>query len=153
DAAGFVHWGATSQDVIDTALVLQLRAAVPLVIGHIDRAAAAAAAHARTHASTLMAGRTLLQQATPITFGLKAAGWLEALERSQSRIGAALDDALVLQFGGASGTLAALGSSGPDVAAALGARLGLPAPDVSWHAHRDRLAALAAALGIAVGTL
>jgi 3-carboxy-cis,cis-muconate cycloisomerase len=153
EAARHVHWGATSQDVIDTGLVLQLREAVPIVRRHLEAAADAAAVHAARHVETVMAGRTWLQQATPVTFGLKAAGWLEALERGRERISVALDEATVLQFGGASGTLAALGSGGLAVAEALGARLGLAVPDAPWHAHRDRLAALAAALGIAVGTL
>jgi 3-carboxy-cis,cis-muconate cycloisomerase len=94
-----------------------------------------------------------MQHATPTTFGLKAAGWLEALLRAQDRIHAAVEAALVLQLGGASGTLAALGAEGPAVARALGARLGLRVPDLPWHAHRDRLAHLAAALGVAVGSL
>ena len=153
EAARYVHWGATSQDVLDTALVLQLRAAVPEVLRHLARAADAASGHAERHADTPMAGRTWLQQATPVTFGLKAAGWLEALERAHDRITAALADALVLQLGGASGTLAALGDKGTAVARALGARLDLPVPDLPWHAHRDRLAHLAGTLGVAVGTL
>ena len=151
-AARYVHWGATSQDVLDTGLVLQLRDAVPLVLAHLERAASAAANHARVHAETPMAGRTWLQQATPVTFGLKAAGWLDALGRGHDRLAAALDEAIVLQFGGASGTLASLGSRGPAVAAALAAALGLRVPDTPWHAHRDRLAHLAAALGVAAGT-
>ena len=81
DAAKYVHWGATSQDIIDTALVLQLRSAVPGIAGDLSRAADAAADHARRFASTPMAGRTWLQQATPVTFGLKAAGWVDALDR------------------------------------------------------------------------
>ena len=151
-AAHFVHWGATSQDVLDTGLVLQLRAAVPTVIDHLGRGVRAAAAHARRHAGATMAGRTWLQQATPVTFGLKAAGWADALDRVQGRLRTALDGALVLQLGGASGTLASLGSQGPAVTIALAARLGLPAPDIPWHAHRDRFAQLACALGIAAGT-
>jgi 3-carboxy-cis,cis-muconate cycloisomerase len=99
-----------------------------------------------------MPGRTWLQQATPITFGLKAAGWADALDRTRRRVATALDDALVLQFGGAAGTLAALGSHGLAVTDALAARLGLRAPDSPWHAHRDRLAQLACALGVATGT-
>jgi len=151
DAARYVHWGATSQDVMDTALVLQLRAAVPEVLGHIERAARAAADMARRYADTPLAGRTWLQQATPTTFGLKAAGWLDALDRTGWRLAAGLDEALVLQFGGAAGTLASLGSHGPAVADALAARLGLRTTDVPWHAHRDRLVQLACTLGVATG--
>jgi 3-carboxy-cis,cis-muconate cycloisomerase len=148
----YVHWGATSQDVIDTAMVLQLREAVPAVIADLGRAADAAAAHARRHAATIMAGRTWLQQATPITFGLKAAGWVDALDRTASSLRHALAGALMLQFGGASGTLAALGEHGPAVTAAVAARLGLGVPAIPWHAHRDRFAALACAMGVATGT-
>ena len=152
EAARFVHWGATSQDILDTGLVLQLRAAVPTVVDHLARGTQAAAAHARRHAGATMAGRTWLQQATPVTFGLKSAGWADALDRTRGRLQLALDDALVLQLGGASGTLASLGSRGPAVTEALAARLELPAPDIPWHAHRDRFAQLACALGVVAGT-
>jgi 3-carboxy-cis,cis-muconate cycloisomerase len=152
EAAKYVHWGATSQDIIDTALVLQLRAAVPSIVRDLQRAAEAAAGHARRHVDTLMPGRTWLQQATPTTFGLKAAGWLDALVRVQHTLESALAQALVVQFGGASGTLAALGTRGLAVAEALGARLKLSVPVLPWHAHRDRLAGLACALGVATGT-
>lgn len=152
-AARWVHWGATSQDILDTGLVLQLRAAVPVIRDLLDRSAALAAGQARRHAGTPMPGRTWLQHATPITFGLKAAGWAAALTRARERLARALAQATVLQLGGASGTLAAFGGRGPELARALGARLGLPAPALPWHAHRDRLAELASALGIAAGTL
>ena len=107
ESARYVHWGATSQDIIDTALVLQLRAAVPAILAPLVRAETAAARHAREQIATVMPGRTWLQQATPVTFGLKAAGWLYALERQRAALSLALDDAGVLQLGGASGTLAA----------------------------------------------
>jgi 3-carboxy-cis,cis-muconate cycloisomerase len=152
DAARYVHWGATSQDVIDTALVLQLRVGVAVIVRDLERAADAAATHARRHSTTVMAGRTWLQQATPITFGLKAAGWLDALDRTVLSVRTALDAAMVLQFGGASGTLAALGERAPAVATRLAARLALTVPAIPWHAHRDRLASLACALGVATGT-
>jgi 3-carboxy-cis,cis-muconate cycloisomerase len=153
DAARYVHWGATSQDIIDTALALQLRASIPAIADALERAAAAAAEHARRHADTPMAGRTWLQQATPTTFGLKAVGWMDSLTRVQAELRRALESALVLQFGGASGTLAALGDRGPALARALGDRLGLRVPTLPWHAHRDRVAALACALGVTAGTL
>ena len=152
-AARYVHWGATSQDILDTGLVLQIRAAVPSIQADLQRAAAGAIALARLHADTPQVGRTWLQHATPITFGLKAAGWADALRRSRMRLAEAFDGALVLQFGGAAGTLAALGGRGIAVAEALGARLDLRVPDLPWHAHRDRLVNLATALGIAAGTL
>ena len=151
-AARFVHWGATSQDILDTGLVQQLRAAVPGAIDQLARGVGAAAAHARRYRDATMAGRTWLQQATPVTFGLKAAGWADALDRARRRLQSALDAALVLQFGGATGTLASLGSQGLAVSERLAARLGLPVPDIPWHAHRDRFAQLACALGIAAGT-
>lgn len=106
----------------------------------------------RRLADAPMAVRTWLQQATPITFGLKAAGWLDALDRTRRRLQTALDAALVLQFGGASGTLGALGSHGLAVTDALAGRLRLRVPDTPWHAHRDRLAHLACALGVVTGT-
>lgn len=153
DAARHVHIGATSQDVIDTALVLQLRTAVNVVLAHLHSAADAAATLARQHVSTPMAGRTWLQQASPTTFGLKAAGWLDVVARARVRVATTLDHALVVQFGGASGTLAALGHNGPAVADALARRLKLAVPEMPWHTQRDRLADLASALGVTCGSL
>ncbi len=152
-ASRWVHHGATSQDVLDTALALQVRAAVPVLLRLAGRAAAAAARHARTHRDTPLAGRTWLQQATPVTFGFKAAGWLEAIERGRRQLETAAAAAGVLQFGGASGTLAALGPAAAAVSQALAARLGLLLPDMPWHAQRDRLASLACAIGVFTGTL
>ena len=108
-AAMYVHWGATSQDIIDTALVLQLRGAVPVILGHLTRAERAATQQARSQIGTVMPGRTWLQQAVPITFGLKAAGWFEACARQRGAVAAALEEASVVQFGGSAGTLAAFG--------------------------------------------
>ncbi len=152
-AARYVHWGATSQDILDTAYVLQLQRAVPGILAGLDRVAAAAAGHARRHVDTPMAGRTWLQQSTPITFGVKAAGWLDALARERAALAAALEETRVLQFGGASGTLASLGERGLDVADRLASRLGLAVPDIPWHAHRDRFVRFACALGVTCGTL
>jgi len=152
-AARYVHWGATSQDILDTGLILQVRAAIPSVLADLLRAAAAAITLARRHADTPQVGRTWLQHATPITFGLKAAGWADAISRGRVRLAQAFDASLVLQFGGAAGTLAAFGGRGVAVADALGVRLDLAVPDLPWHAERDRLANLAAALGIAAGSL
>jgi 3-carboxy-cis,cis-muconate cycloisomerase len=153
DAGRYVHWGATSQDIVDTGLVLQMRDAVPAVVGNLRRAATAAAAHAQRHARTIMPGRTWLQQATPVTFGLKAAGWLDALTRTTDGLEAALTSALVLQFGGASGTLASLGADGLNVSSRLGTLLQLNVPPLPWHGHRDRLATLACSLGVVCGVL
>jgi 3-carboxy-cis,cis-muconate cycloisomerase len=148
-----VHWGATSQDIIDTGLVLQLQRATPPIMRHLDRAAAAAAGHARRYMDTPMPGRTWLQQSTPITFGLKTAGWLDALSRQRETLADALEQTRVLQFGGASGTLASLGEHAAAVTERLASRLGLRAPAVPWHAYRDRLAHFACALGVLCGTL
>ena len=145
--------GRHEPGVIDTSLVLGLRAALPALVRQVDRGAAAAARHARDHRRTPQAGRTWLQQATPITFGLKAAGWLDALARDRRRLERAASEAFVLQFGGASGTQAALGASAEAVAHALAECLDLPLPAMPWHAHRDRLASFACALGVLTGTL
>ena len=153
DSARYVHWGATSQDIIDSAVILQLRDATEIVLRSLARAGDAAEALARRHGATVMPGRTWLQHATPVTFALKAARWMSALDRAHAHVADALAGALVLKFGGASGTLAALGDRGPDVAAMMGAALRLAVPELPWHAHRDRLATLACALGVAVGTM
>jgi 3-carboxy-cis,cis-muconate cycloisomerase len=153
DAARFVHWGATSQDVLDTALVLQLRDALAGLDETLLAAQTACAALATTHRSTLMVGRTWLQHALPTTFGVKAAGWLEALGRSRERLQRAASQCAVLQFGGAAGTLASLGSKAPVVCRVLAAELDLSAPDMPWHAHRDRIAEVATTLGVLAGTL
>jgi 3-carboxy-cis,cis-muconate cycloisomerase len=152
-AAGFVHWGATSQDAIDTGLVLQLRAAFDPIASQLAQLADAIARLVEEHRTTLLAGRTWLQQASPVTFGLKTAGWLDAINRHRFRFAAARQQVLVLQFGGAVGTLAALGTQGSAVARALAEELKLELPSVPWHTHRDRFAEVAAALGLLVGTL
>lgn len=153
EAAGFVHWGATSQDAVDTGLVLQMRAAFALIERDLERLSAALARLADTHKRTPLPGRTWLQQAAPVTLGLKAAGWLSAIERDRARLSAWRARGLALQFGGAVGTLAALGDKGMEVAAALAAELDLTLPDCPWHAQRDRVAEAAATLGILVGSL
>ncbi len=121
EAAKWVHYGATSQDVMDTGLVLQLREAFRVIEADLARAMAAAAALAKVHRDTPMAGRTWLQQALPITFGLKMAGTLDALMRHRDRLAEARPRILALQFGGAAGTLASLGDRGPEVARLLAA--------------------------------
>jgi 3-carboxy-cis,cis-muconate cycloisomerase len=153
EAARFVHWGATTQDVMDTGLVLQIRAGLAVLAPDLERLSTGLAALAETHAKTPMIGRTWLQQAVPVTFGLKSAGWLSAVGRCRDRLDAAGRGARVLQFGGAAGTLASLGERGLDVAAALAKTLDLDLPDLPWHNQRDRLADLAAALGLLGGTL
>ncbi|MGV3655657.1 MAG: 3-carboxy-cis,cis-muconate cycloisomerase [Noviherbaspirillum sp.] len=153
DAAKYVHWGATSQDAIDTGLVLQLRDALAAIDTGVAALAAALAALAQEHGGTVMAGRTWMQHALPTTFGLKAAGWLDALLRHQDRLAELRRRVLVLQFGGAAGTLASLGGKGLAVAADLAGELKLDLPAMPWHAHQDRLAEVAGVLGLLVGTL
>jgi 3-carboxy-cis,cis-muconate cycloisomerase len=152
-AATFVHFGATSQDVSDTALVLCVARAAALLLADHERLIAGLRRLSDAHAGTVMLARTLMQPAPPVTFGLKAAGWFGAVDRCGERLKASLKDACVLQFGGATGTLAALGHMGPRVAEDLARELDLPLPDAPWHAHRDRLAALVAACGVYTGSL
>ena len=152
-ARGFVHWGATSQDVIDTGLVLQLRDALDLIDADLARLADALAAQTRKHRATPLAGRTWLQQALPVTLGLKLAGILSAVQRHQQRLAALRPRVAVLQFGGAAGTLASLRARGLDVERALAALLGLGIADVPWHTQRDNLGEAAATLGLVVATL
>jgi 3-carboxy-cis,cis-muconate cycloisomerase len=152
-AASFVHWGATSQDVVDTALIELLQQCRQVLEKDHRRLSLALMRISEEHANTVMLGRTLLQPAHPITFGLKAAGWLAALRRGWSRVESRFVESAYLQFGGASGTLAVLGDRGIEVSVALAAELNLKCPDAPWHAHRDRLAALMAALSIYTGSL
>ena len=153
DAAGYVHWGATSQDVCDTALVLLLKKSWAVLEADLRRLQQALITLSEQHESTVMLGRTLMQAAPPVTFGLKAAGWLGAISRSHERMEASFRDAFVLQFGGASGTLAALGNQGIAVAEALAQELHLNLPDAPWHTHRDRLAGVICECGVLVGSL
>jgi 3-carboxy-cis,cis-muconate cycloisomerase len=152
-AKRYVHWGATSQDAIDTGFVLQLREALKRIAAELDRFSGILAQLAVKHRDTVVAGRTWMQQALPTTFGLKAAGWLDAIDRHRSRLEETHRRALVLQFGGAVGTLAALGNKGVEVADALGAELRLTVPNLPWHGHRDRVAEVATTLGLCTGTL
>ncbi|HTW98967.1 MAG TPA: lyase family protein [Acidimicrobiales bacterium] len=151
EAEAYVHFGATSQDILDSASMLVARRAGSLVLAALQRCASSAAALAAGHRSTVLAGRTLLQQALPTTFGLKAAGWLVALDGAAGALAAVLEERLAVQLGGAVGTAAALGGAGPAVAAALAARLGLAEPVLAWHTDRTRLGELAGALGVAAG--
>jgi 3-carboxy-cis,cis-muconate cycloisomerase len=152
-AARYVHWGATSQDVVDTALVLQIRRASALLRADLLRLGDAVAKLAHDHQLTPMCGRTLLQAATPISFGWKAGTWLTQLTRSVEHLDLATREAARLQFGGASGVLGALGSEGWDVANALSRRLQLDLPDSSWHSTRDTIARLGSELAILCGAV
>ena len=151
-SAEYVHWGATSQDVTDTAMILLLKRALPVVAADHERLAAALRRLSDAHAVTLMLGRTLLQPAVPITFGLKTAGWFAAVARSWRRLAAAWEGALALQLGGAAGTRAAFGAQADVIARELAQELGL-ALVPPWHTDRDRLGALVTACGLYAAAL
>ncbi|MFZ0547049.1 MAG: 3-carboxy-cis,cis-muconate cycloisomerase [Candidatus Promineifilaceae bacterium] len=153
EAADFVHWGATTQDIVDTARILQIRAALSVLARVLDQVIDQLAALADRHRKTLMAGRTHSQQALPIPFGLKAAGWLAPLLRHRERLAEMKPRLLVVQFGGAAGTLAALGERGTAVQAAMAAELNLNVPLMPWHTQRDTLAELAGWLSLVSGSL
>ena len=152
-AAGFVHWGATSQDVVDTAFVRLVNRAIDAIDEDQRALAGALRALSDRHSGDVMLARTLLQPAPPITFGLKVAGWYAGVQRSWARVVTRRREALVIQFGGASGTMAALDERGLDVAEALARELNLSCPDAPWHSYGDRLAAMVAASAIYTGVL
>jgi 3-carboxy-cis,cis-muconate cycloisomerase len=152
DAARYVHWGATSQDMIDTAAMLTLRAAIDALLSDLARAIAGFAGIARQHRHTAVVARTWLQHALPMPFGLKLAEYAAALHRARARLQRLRGDGLALQFGGAAGTLAALGDKGLLVAERLAQELKLPLPAAPWHSHRDRIAEAASVFAILAGT-
>jgi adenylosuccinate lyase len=137
DAGRYVHWGATTQDVMDTAIILQLKDAYPIFERTLDALTAALTDLARAHRDTPMAGRTHGQQALPITFGYKVAVWLAEMRRHQARLDACKPRVLVGQFGGAVGTLASVAEHGMAIQARLMDELGLGVPDIAWHTARD----------------
>ena len=147
----YVHAGATSQDVIDTAFSLMARRALDLMLDDLSTVGAACAGLAETHRTTLMTARTLLQPATPTTFGFKAAAWLVSVDAAYALLAQVRAERLAVQLGGASGTLGSLEGAGVEVARRLALRLELAEPVLPWHTDRTRVAALAAALGTAVG--
>ncbi len=153
DAKKFVHWGATSQDAIDTALMLQMRQGLDLLINELYSLCIASARLAEQHRHTLMVGRTLLQQAVPITFGLKAARWLSFALRQMQVLTQHRERTLAVQLGGAAGTLASLGQEGLRIAELLAEELELPMPDMPWHTERDRVAEIATSLGVVAGAM
>jgi 3-carboxy-cis,cis-muconate cycloisomerase len=150
--ARYVHYGATSQDIVDTAAMLVSRRALELVLADVARVSSACAALAENHRATPMVARTLLQQALPATFGGKAATWLVGILEAQRLV---LDarDRLAVQLGGAAGTLAALGEQGPNVMGRMASNLGLAEPPLPWHTTRVRVAALGSALATLAGAL
>jgi 3-carboxy-cis,cis-muconate cycloisomerase len=152
-AAAHLHQGATSQDVVDTAVMLIARRSLSPVLDDLAGAADACATLAQANRDALEPGRTLLQQALPLTFGLKAAGWLAALDTVRSELSYQRDHLLAIQLGGAVGTLASLGDQGLAIAADMADQLGLVEPDLPWHTNRLRPAQLASSLAITLGAL
>ena len=153
DAGRYAHWGATSQDILDTAAMLVARDALELILAELDAVTAACAALAEAYRSTPIAGRTVMQQALPTTFGLEAAGWLVGVLEARSRLVAVRDERLAVQLGGGAGTLAALGEQGLAVSALFAEELGLAEPALPWHTNRVRVAELGGALDLVAGAL
>jgi 3-carboxy-cis,cis-muconate cycloisomerase len=153
EAAAYVHWGATSQDVLDTAMVLQVAEAIPPILKELDGIVAAFAALAKRHRTTPTLGRTLLQPATPLALGQKIAGWASDIDRAARRLRASFAESQVVQFGGASGSLSALGPKAGQVMTTLAEHLGLALPPAPWFAQRVRVAALAQDAALVVGAL
>jgi len=153
DAAAYVHWSATSQDVIDTAMVLQLGEALPPLLRSLDGIVAAFAKLAKKHRTTPTLGRTLLQPATPLALGQKIAGWASDIDRARRRVSASFAETQIVQFGGASGSLAALGGKAERVMTLLARELKLALPPAPWFTQRVRVAALAQDMALVVGAL
>jgi 3-carboxy-cis,cis-muconate cycloisomerase len=153
DAASWLHWGATSQDIVDTALVLRLGEVLRLLEARLDALVEALAGLAERHRGTPMVARTRFQQALPTTFGLKVAGWLAPLARHRQRVRELRPRLLVVQLGGAAGNLAALGGRGVEVMEELAKELGLGVPPMPWHSQRDTIGELGAWLALVTGSL
>ncbi len=149
----YVHWGATTQDIMDTTLAMQLGRALDLIDRDLERLGEALATLAATHRDTVMAGRTHLQHALPVTFGYKAAVWLSAVDRHRDRLSEMRPRIAVGQFAGAVGTLASVGEQGLDIQNAMMSELGLDAPDMVWHAVRDGPAEAVNLMGLVTATL
>jgi 3-carboxy-cis,cis-muconate cycloisomerase len=150
ETSEWVHFGATSQDILDSAAMLVAKRALAPILAELDAVVTACAALARAHRGDVMAGRTLMQQAVPVTFGLKAAGWLAGVSGARARL---RELPLPAQLGGAAGTLSKLGDQGPAVLAAFSRELGLDEPVLPWHGDRRPVAELGAALAIAAGAV
>lgn len=153
EAKEYVHLGATSQDVIDTAFSLMARRAIDLILDNLSVSASACEVLAETHRHTLMTARTLLQPATPTTFGFKVAGWLVSIDEARTLLAHVRSERLAVQLGGAAGTLGSLDGAGVEVAHRLASRLKLAEPLLPWHTDRTRVVELAAAVGTAIGVL
>jgi len=153
ESGRYIHWGATTQDIMDTANVLQIRAALEVVDADIRELRGILSALAKKHRDTPMAGRTHLQQALPVTFGYKVAIWLAMFDRHQERLAQLRERVLVVGFAGAAGTLASLGSTGFEVQAALADELSLAVPATTWHVARDAFAETVNLLALITGSL
>jgi 3-carboxy-cis,cis-muconate cycloisomerase len=153
EAAAYIHWGATSQDVLDTALVLQLGEALPPLLKSLEGIVDALTKLAKKHRATPMLGRTLLQPATPLALGQKIAGWASDIDRARRRLGASFAETQIVQFGGASGSLAALGGKAERVMTSLARQLKLKLPPAPWFTQRVRVAALGQDMALVVGAL
>ena len=153
DAVPFVHFGSTSQDVIDTAMALVTREAMEVIEADLAKAAQALLRHAQQHAATPILARTLMQPASVTSFGLKCAGWAAPLVRGRERLAVAARRALQVQVGGAVGTLAQMKGQGPAVRKHMAGQLGLGDPGATWHTQRDEWIALGCELGLLVGSL
>ena len=153
DAARYVHKGATSQDIVDTAAMLLARRALDLILAELEGISRACARLAQEHRATIMAGRTLLQQALPTTFGLKAAGWLVSVLEVRRKLSEVRDRAPAAQLGGAAGTLASLGKSGVSVLGEFARELDLAEPTVPWHTDRKRIAEIGGSLSLVAGVV
>ncbi|WP_443094595.1 class-II fumarase/aspartase family protein [Rothia koreensis] len=153
EMGGFVHWGATTQDIMDTATVLQIKDGIDLISYQLDQVRDVLRRQAAEHAETVTAGRTHLQHALPVTFGYRCAVWLSALDRHAERLQQVRQRALKVQFGGAAGTLASLGDRGLDVRQALASELGLGEPEITWHVARDGFVEVVGLLAMIGGSL
>ena len=153
EAGRYVHWGATTQDIMDTANVLQIRAALQIVARDLREVRDILAAMAKKYRDTPMAGRTHLQQALPVTFGYKAAVWLSSIDRHIERVDQALPRILLGEFSGAAGTLASVGEGGLEMQKLFCEELGLHQPSITWHVARDGIAEAVTLLGLITGTL
>jgi 3-carboxy-cis,cis-muconate cycloisomerase len=153
DASRYVHFGATSQDALDTGLILQLRAALRSLDSDLAKIIGDLIQISDQHRATLLVARTWLQHALPTTFGYITAGWLDAFLQHRARLQALSQNSLALQFGGAAGTLAALGDRGPQVSQFLAEELSLSLPRLPWHSQRERISEVAASVALLAGTL
>ena len=151
-AARYVHLGATSQDALDTGLVLQLRSATRAIQSELNSIISALAGLTSTHRQTVIVARTWLQHALPTTFGFITAGWLDACLRQRGRLHNLMEQSLGLQFGGAAGTLASFHDRGVQLAAILAEELALPVPRLPWHSQRERIGEVATSYGLLSGT-